>query len=582
MLVRFNTNDISESQYQFFVTGSSTGVAPLPEIGVALAGNDVPAGTSIDYGTALTGVTVSKQYTVTNTGDAMLNLSGWTFVNPAPSTQTSGSLTQNGNTSTLFSTSGLSVGSVVSHSSLPVGTTITAINGSVVTFSAPATGTSSSTLFTFLPVGTNMVNPFSFNGTLPSSIAVGASATFTVNYFSNVVGSHSWNVRVNTNDLTENPFQFNVAGSVALNPAAPDIAVFNGTTELAHNATVVGSPGFRGITVNKTLIIKNLGSSNLTLSYATTALLPQPLPTTNAIFVVASPSSIAPGATGTLTIGFNPSALSTSYSTRLTITSNDPDESPMSLVINSTSMPDDSEIGVSYAGADLPIFGTLPFGDTTLGSTVARTYTVTNTGTATLMINSMVLAPATGTLPAGTIAPFYVSSNPGSLNAGATGTVTVVYRPVLASTADAWVLTMNNSDADEFAYKINLTGSATVSATPAEINVTIDGADIASGSSLAMTTAVSVPVVKDVVITNTGTGPLIIGSGSVSNTSGTAFSSTQVINNNTVIPAGGTATWKVRFWPTAAGSAFTGKLTLYNTDSDESAYIINLTGSTVP
>jgi hypothetical protein len=40
--------------------------------------------------------------------------------------------------------------------------------------------------------------------------------------------------------------------------------------------------------------------------------------------------------------------------------------------------------------------------------------------------------------------------------------------------------------------------------------------------------------------------------------------------------------WKVKFLPSAAGSAFAAKLTLHNTDPDEGTYLVNLTGATTP
>jgi hypothetical protein len=159
----------------------------------------------------------------------------------------------------------------------------------------------------------------------------------------------------------------------------------------------------------------------------------------------------------------------------------------------------------------------------------------------------------------------------------------VVYRPVLVSAADNWIITLFNSDADEAAYKIILAGAAVASGTPAEMGVSVAGTDVASGGALAFSTGVNVAITKDIIISNTGTDALLIAGYWTANSApaGTvAFTTVQAPPAS--IPAGGTGVWKVKFLPSAAGSAFAAKLTLHNTDPDEGTYLVNLTGATTP
>jgi hypothetical protein len=53
-------------------------VTTAPEIGVTESGNDVPDGGAFAFGTTTVGTPVTKTFTITNTGDAVLNLSGLT------------------------------------------------------------------------------------------------------------------------------------------------------------------------------------------------------------------------------------------------------------------------------------------------------------------------------------------------------------------------------------------------------------------------------------------------------------------------------------------------------------------------
>ena len=585
MILILTNNDAGHGAYQCVLSGSATGVAPVPEIGVSVGGVDAPEASTVTFPAATTGVATTKQFVISNTGSANLTLTGWSLSNPAPYIGTFVTTTVGSTSGTLISANpSLSAGMVVSGSNLPINTTITSISGTAVTFSSPASSSVTNIFVQIYPVGTNMINPFAFSGALPSSVAPGATATVSVVFNASLPGTYSQNLRVTTNDPDENPFQLTLTGTASGTPLIPDIAVFSGTTsttELAQNAAIDFGPITRGNIVYKDLVIKNLGTATLTYGYGYATVLPTPAPTTSAFYTYFAPvTSIAPGGTTTLRVAFKPLALSTAYSTKLTFNSNDPDENPFTLTLTGTSLATDSEIGITTDGANVPNNGSIGFGSVELDSSVTKTLVISNTGDGPLAMTGWSLAPATTTTGTSTTTPppYVIGLIPGSIAPGASVNVTVTYRPLLVAT-DNYVLTLFNSDADEGTYKIYLSGISVASSAPSEVNIAVDGTDVASGGTVALSTALNVALNKDVVITNTGTGTLLIGGWSHQSV---LPGITTVLGPPTSIPPGGTGVWKIKFLPTTAGSNYSAKLILYNTDADEGTYVVNLTGATTP
>jgi hypothetical protein len=436
MLLRFNNNDSNENPYVINLTGSAVVLAP--EIGVSVGGVDVPLNGTLAYGATTTGTPVSKQLVIANTGSAALNLSGYGFYLTAAATNVTTNTTLGSTVATVVSSANLSAGMTV-VGPFASGTTIVSISGTNVTFSSPAISTIAAVSLAYYPAGTNTVNPFQFSGTLPSTVAAGATTTLTVNYAPTTAGTHSMILRFSNNDSDENPYSILLTGSATASTAAPDISVFIGTAEQARNSTLDFGTIARGTTATKDFIIKNTGASNLTISNVIAAI--TPTGSTNAAAfswqIISGSSTVIPAGSTTVRVTFKPGALATNYSSSFNINSNDPDENPYGFTLTGASLATDSEISVSYNSADLPINGIIDFGNAvTLGSTVTKSFTVSNTGAATLAISGWSVAPASGSYPTTSIPPFYISNLASTLAPGASATINVVYRPVLLSTAD--------------------------------------------------------------------------------------------------------------------------------------------------
>ncbi|TAE68714.1 MAG: BspA family leucine-rich repeat surface protein [Bacteroidetes bacterium] len=107
------------------------------------------------------------------------------------------------------------------------------------------------------------------------------------------------------------------------------------------------------------------------------------------------------------------------------------------------------------------------FGTTGVGGTIARTFTIQNTGTGVLNITSVVSSNPT---------KFVISGAPATVAAGSSATFVVTYSPTLAMTDNA-TLTVNNNDADEAMYDFAITGKS-INALPTDVRgnmISFDG-----------------------------------------------------------------------------------------------------------
>ncbi len=212
------------------------------------------------------------------------------------------------------------------------------------------------------------------------------------------------------------------------------------------------------------------------------------------------------------------------------------------------------------------------------GGNVVRTFTIENTGTATLTISTI---NVTGT----NAAEFVVSGAPSSVTAGSSATFNVTFTPAAVGTRTATVH-VNNSDCDEADYDFAVQGTGV---TPCldEINVKGNNVTITDGDAtpsaadhtdFGNASTGGGNVVRTFTIENTGTGNLTISSITVTGTNAAEF----VVSSGQlgVITAGSSATFNVTFTPTALG-ARTATIHVNSSDCDEADYDFAVTGNGV-
>ena len=231
----------------------------------------------------------------------------------------------------------------------------------------------------------------------------------------------------------------------------PEITVEqpDGTALEDGNATVAFGPVLLGSQAEKTFTVKNTGE----------ALLTELVPAINGanegdFTVTAAPAWSLPAGSGTaFTVRFTPRATGMREAV-LHLPSNDPDEDPYDITLTGSGitpeirmeLPDGTEIA---DGAAAPV----DYGIVISGIGAARTFTIRNTGTASL--NALAVSKAAAGMPADFT---FTQPDLTTLPPDGTTTFTVTFSPQAAGARTTTVLVASD-DADENPYEINLTGT---------------------------------------------------------------------------------------------------------------------------
>ncbi|MEG3835181.1 choice-of-anchor D domain-containing protein, partial [Microcoleus sp. Z1_C3] len=595
--LQFVNNDSDENPFDFPIAASVT-TAPLPEIQVLDGTTDIVDGTTsaIDFGSVIVGTTLNKNFTVKNLGTAVLNLSnltlptGFSLVGTLPATVAAGGTT-NLQVQVDTATAGNKTGTLqfVNDDSdenpfdFPISASVTAtplpeiqvldgttdiVDGtaSTIDFGSATIGGTLNKTFTVKNLGTAVLNlsnltlptGFSIVGTLPATVAAGASANVQVQVDTATAGNKTGTLQFVNDDSDENPFDFPISASVTATPL-PEIQVLDGTTDIVDGtaSTIDFGSATIGGTLNKTFTVKNLGTAVLNLSNLT-------LPTGFSI-VGTLPATVAAGASANVQVQVDTATAGNKTGT-LQFVNNDSDENPfdfpISASVTATPLP---EIQVLDGTTDIVdgTESTIDFGSVIVGTTLNKNFTVKNLGTAVLNLSNL-------TLPTGFS---IVGTLPATVAAGASANVQVQVDTATAGNKTGTLQFVNNdSDENPFDFPI----SASVTATPLpEIQVLDGTTDIVDGTESTIdfgSVIVGTTLNKTFTVKNLGTAVL-----NLSNlTLPTGFS--LVGNLPATVAAGASANVQVQVDTTAAGNK-TGTLQFVNNDSDENPFNFPISAS---
>jgi subtilisin-like proprotein convertase family protein len=212
--------------------------------------------------------------------------------------------------------------------------------------------------------------------------------------------------------------------------------------------------------------------------------------------------------------------------------------------------------------------------------TIVRTFTIQNTGTATLNLTGSPLVVVGGTHAA----DFSVTTAPASsVAAGGSTTFQVTFNPSANGTRSA-TLSIANNDSDENPYNFSIQGTGT----DPEMNVQGNSTTIADGDSTPTTTdhtdfgstgVCSGTVVRTFTIQNTGTSTLNLTGSPLVVVGGThAADFTVTTAPASSVAASGSATFQVTFNPSATGTR-SATLSIANNDCDENPYDFAIQGT---
>lgn len=440
---------------------------------------------------------------------------------------------------------------------------------------------------------------FSVTTQAAASINAGGSTIFIVHFDPSAEGIRTAVVSIESDDSDENPYTFTIQGSGSVTPemdiTGNAISILDGsTTPALSNLSDFGNTDINGGTTIHTFSIKNSGSGPLTLSgppyvgiFGTHA---------SDFAITQQPTSGTVAAlTGvqTFEITFDPSTTGLRQAT-LTLTNNDPDESPYTFAIQGTGVitPEiiikGGALNIEIASGDFSpsINDSTDFGSSDVGDPPRIvTYTIYNTGPAPLTL--------TGTWPRVAISgahagDFSVISPPSSpVSSGGSTSFKVGFDPLTSGLRSA-TLTIANNDLDEGAYSFAVQGTGTVT-TPslAEISLAGNTIDILNGDATPNftdgTNLGSLPVSsgsrsQTFTISNLGLEDLALTSSPrVTITGANPLDFSVSLQPSTPIAPNGTVPFEITFNPTAIGSR-TAEVRIESNDADENPYTFTVEG----
>jgi hypothetical protein len=417
-------------------------------------------------------------------------------------------------------------------------------NGASVTITSNSGG---------LPTGTYSVS-YTLSGTNSGS----GTATMTVN----TAGTGTF-----TTTALANPGSTTVTINTLSSGVSPDICSSTISSDNSASASVPNLP-----TLSSTTPGTRNGTGTVTLGATTSA-------GTISWFAAVTGGSALTGATGTSTSSFVTPSISTTTTYYAQVTNGSCTSSPRIPVTATITNPEISVWGgtpndeIADNAAASVLEGT-NFGSQNLGLTVTRTYSIINYGLGTLNIS--------GTSVTGTNSSDYVVTTQPSATVApqSSTTFTVTFTPS-ATGARVAMINILSDDTDEATFNFNVTGTGTAP----EIAISNIGATTTILTDNAAAGAAGTPtnfgtqsttgyVTRTFTISNSGTGPLTIGTITNSNTTDYTVSG---LSSPSPIAIGSSTTFTITFDPQTAGTK-TAIISIPNNDVNEAPFEINLTG----
>ncbi len=260
----------------------------------------------------------------------------------------------------------------------------------------------------------------------PRNIAGQASVTVTVRFLPTTPSDYSGKLTIASNDPLDGTVQLNLSGQGFV--PIPDIKVDLSTYDFG--SIILGNTSDRLLTISNTgsgnLTISSVVSSNPTIFYLTNLDISQP---------------VAPGGSIQPTVYFKPAALGTATA-QITITSNDPDESPIILQLTGNGVNEAPQISLTSAAVN--------FGNVRVGSPLTKTLRIFSIGNVPLQITNLQVTNSVFSLTPVTL--------PINLVTGAFVDLSLTFAPT-QSGAQQGLLTITSNDAGSATKTVDLTGT---------------------------------------------------------------------------------------------------------------------------
>ncbi len=428
------------------------------------------------------------------------------------------------------------------------------------TFTIQNTGSATLTLSGSpkVAVGGTHAADFTVTSQPSSPVAASGSTTFTVQFDPSASGTRTATLSIANDDSDENPYNFSIQGTGNSAPVA-DVSSSETSGNVGLSVSLSGSGSYDPDDAPTTPI-----------SYSWSLVSGPETPTL-------SPDSTSQDVT------FTPGTAGT-YVYRLTVSDGAATDTGDVTVVVGAAIPimnvkgNDTSISsgdTTPSTSDHTDFSTAQLSTTT----VARTFTIENNGSATLNLSGSPRIAISGTHSA----DFAVTTNAAAtVAASSTTTFVITFTPGALGTRTASVSITNDSSTNPYTFSIQGTG-----VNPPEISVSGNSTAIASGDTtpseddhtiFADTNYIVGTSSRTYTISNTGTGDLAVTGVMISGTHSSDFSVTT--SPSSTVAGGSTTTFVVTFDPSESGTR-SATVTIANNDSDESSYTFSIEGDGV-
>lgn len=323
-----------------------------------------------------------------------------------------------------------------------------------------------------LPTGTTALNigAITFSGagaadfsiTTPPAAVIGLNlfSDFTITFNPSTTGLRPATITIVNNDQDENPYTFALIGE----GIAPEIDVTGNTfsitdgdtTPIANDGTDFGSVNITNGTSINTFVISNASFASMPLTLG--AITITGADAADFTITTAPATSLISGATTNLVITFNPTTTGVKNAV-LTIVNDDPNENPYNFNIRGTgSNPEIDVVGnlLSIADGDNTpwVSDQTDFGSASIdGGYTTVNYTIRNlaSGVGILNIGAITITGAGASSYSIVVAPASVVNNNGST------TLSITFQPTTIGIKNA-IINIANDDANENPYNFSITG----------------------------------------------------------------------------------------------------------------------------
>jgi hypothetical protein len=480
-----DTNDPNNSYFQLNLSGTVQQSSGGGTIELFDGSTQISNGGNDSFGSVTQGSSDTKSFTVDNVGSSTLTVSsvslpsGYTlntslplYVTPYNSSTLSVSL----NTSTAGTYNGQMLvqssdsshnpftvnlsGTVTSSGSPAIGlrdgsTTIS--NGGSDSFGSVTQGSSDTRTYTVNNQGggtltvssISLPSGYSLQTSLPLNISSGNSTTFVVALTTSSVGTFSGTMGITSNSTQNNPFNVSLSGTVTA--PAPVMSLADGSTTISNGGSDSFGSVTQGSSDNKTFTVKNTGTASLSVSAVS-------LPSGYSL-QTSLPLSIAAGNSTTFVVALSTATVGT-FSGTMSITDTDSNNDPYTVSLSGTvtTPPPAPAMSLADAGTNISNGGSDSFGSVTQGTSDTRTYTVKNTGNASLSVTAV-------SLPSGYSLQ---TSMPLTIAAGNSNTFVVALSTASVGTYSG-TMSITDNDTNNDPYNVSLSG--TVTTPPAGVNI---------------------------------------------------------------------------------------------------------------